>query len=312
MSKPLNPNAKKVRDLNPAKRGKPYGVFSRYSEYMNLLMNAVKIIDKGSGETLPFVVESFAKRALFENGAVGYDKLTKQFYYVYGEGLNEYGKPTKLNLVSANGFVLSRSAYYDKDPDGAYEILALPMSNITMGAIVQETTCFMENCDVAMRQNLEACKTPYIVVCRDDEMRLSFEHAIEQKQQGQAVVLVSPELGEGLKAISIATNYLVDKFAMARDLERDTLLNKLGILTSNVNKRERVQSAEVNATLGQASDYIYLLIDTFNKQMETYGLPFEMQFNGSMEEIYLKGSPDDKPAEDTDVNDVEKGQQPNA
>ena len=308
----INPNAKKVRDLNPSKRGKPYGVFSRYSEYMNLLMNAVKIIDKGSGSPLPFVVEAFAKQALFENGSVGYDLITRQFYYVYGEGLDEYGKPTKLNLVTANGKVFTRPAYYEKDPDGAYEILALPMSNLTMGAIVQETTEFMENCDVAMRQNLEACKTPYIVVCRDDDMRLSFEQAIQQKQQGQAVVLVSPELGDGLKAISITTNYLVDKFAMARDGERDTLLNKLGILTSNDNKKERIQSAEVNATLGQASDYIYLLIDTFNKQMETYGLPFEMKFNGSMEEIYLGDKPNDKPADDVDVNDVEKGQQENA
>lgn len=314
MGKLLNPNAKKVRDLNPANRKAPYGVFSRYTEFMNLLLNAVKIIDKGSGKTLPFVVENFVKRALFENGAAGYDKITKQWYYVFGEGLDEYGKPTKLVFVTANGRTLRRNAYYDKDEDGAYEVLGLPIPDLTIGAIIKETTAFMENCDVAMRQNLEACKTPYVVVCRDDNLRLSFEQALQQKQQGQAALVVSEELGDGLKAISITANYLVDKFAQARDAERDTLLNKLGILTSNVNKRERVQSAEVNATLGQATDYIYLLIDTFNKQAETYALPFEMQFNGSMEEIYLSedGKPASNPADDTDVNDVEKGQQTNA
>lgn len=309
----INPNAKKIRDLNPERRKRPYGVFSRYSEFMNLLLNAVKIIDKGSGDTLPFVVETFVKRALFENGAAGYDKITKQWYYVYGEGLDDYGKPTTLVLVTANGKAFSRKAYYDKDEDGAYEVLGLPIPNLTMGAIIQETTDFMLNCDIAMRQNLEACKTPYIVVCRDDNLRLSFDTALQQKQLGQAAIVVSEELGDGLKAININANYLVDKFAQARDAERDTLLNKLGILTSNVQKKERVQSAEVNATLGQATDYIYLLIDTFNKQAETYGLPFEMQFNGSMEEIYL----DDKAATDTqpvttDVNDVEKGQNENA
>ena len=311
MGKQFNPNAKKVRDLNPARRRKPYGVFSRYSEFLNLLLNAVKIIDKGSGETLPFVVETFVKRALFENGAAGYDKLTKHWYYVFGEGLNEYGKPTTLVFVTANGKAFTRSAYYDKDEDGAYEVLGLPVPDLTMGAIIQETTDFMTNCDVAMRQNLEACKTPYIVVCRDDNLRLSFDQALQEKMLGQAAIVVSEELGEGLKAISINTPYLVDKFEQARDAERDTLLNKLGILTSNVNKRERVQSAEVNATLGQATDYIYLLIDTFNKQCETYALPFEMKFNGSMEEIYLtnNGEPNTNPADDTDVNDVEKGQE---
>ena len=309
----INPNARKVRDLNPERRNRPYGTFSRYSEYLNLLLNAVKIIDKGSGETLPFVVETFVKRALFENGAAGYDKITKQWYFVYGEGLDDYGKPTQLVLVTANGKAFMRKAYYDKDEDGAYEVLGLPIPNLTIGAIIQETTDFMQNCDVAMRQNLEACKTPYIVVCRDENLRLSFDTALQQKQLGQAAIVVSEELGDGLKAISVNTPYLVDKFEQARDAERDTLLNKLGILTSNVNKRERVQSAEVNATLGQATDYIYLLIDTFNKQCESYDIPCEMQFNGSMEEIYLNGDeePETNPADDTDVNDVEKGQKEN-
>ena len=309
----INPNARKVRDLNPERRNRPYGTFSRYSEYLNLLLNAVKIIDKGSGETLPFVVETFVKRALFENGAAGYDKITKQWYFVYGEGLDDYGKPTQLVLVTANGKAFTRKAYYDKDEDGAYEVLGLPIPNLTIGAIIQETTDFMQNCDVAMRQNLEACKTPYIVVCRDENLRLSFDTALQQKQLGQAAIVVSEELGDGLKAISVNTPYLVDKFEQARDAERDTLLNKLGILTSNVNKRERVQSAEVNATLGQATDYIYLLIDTFNKQCESYAIPCEMQFNGSMEEIYLNGDekPETNPADETDVNDVEKGQEIN-
>lgn len=306
----INPNARKVRDLNPERRNRPYGTFSRYSEYLNLLLNAVKIIDKGSGETLPFVVETFVKRALFENGAAGYDKITKQWYYVYGEGLDDYGKPTTLVLVTANGKAFTRKAYYDKDEDGAYEVLGLPIPNLSIGAIIQETTDFMQNCDVAMRQNLEACKTPYIVVCRDENLRLSFDTALQQKQLGQAAIVVSEELGDGLKSINVNTPYLVDQFAKARDAERDTLLNKFGILTSNVNKRERVQSAEVNATLGQATDYIYLLIDTFNKQCESYAIPYEMQFNGSMEEIYLNDAekPNTNPADNTDVNDVEKGQ----
>lgn len=304
-------NTKKVRDLNPQGRKRPYGVFSRYSEFLNLLLNAVKIVDKASGKTLAFVEEAFAKRALFENGSVGYDKITKRFYYVYGEGLNENGKPTILNLVSANGRVITRKASYDENPDGAYLIASLPVADITLGAIIAETTDFMENCDVAARQNLEACKTPYIVVCKDENLRLSFETALQQKQLGQAVMVVSDELGEGLKAISVNTPYLVDKFTQARDTERDTLLTKLGILTANTDKKERVQSAEVNANLGQASDYIYLLIDTFNKQADTYGLPFEMKFNGSMEEIYLSNE-NTAPENDADVNDVEKGEEQNA
>ena len=285
----------KIRDLNPARK-KPYGVFSRFDEYENLLANQVSI-ERTDGGEMDFSQEVFAKRALIERGAVGYDKILKRFYYVYGEGINELGNPTELVFVTANGKSFTRVASYEDEEDGAYLIKAYPF-DFSLASMIKETADFMTNCDIAMRQNLEACKTPYIVVCRDENLRLSFDSALEQKQLGQAAIVVSEELGEGLKAININTPYLVDKFAQARDAERDTLLNKLGILTSNVRKRERVQSAEVNATLGQATDYIYVLIDTFNKQCKNYGLPFEMTFNGSMEEIYISDN----------VNDVEKGQ----
>ncbi len=294
---------KKIKDLNPMSE-KPYGVYSRFEEYFNLLVNAVKVVS-AQDEAINYEVETFIKRGLFENGAMGYDKLTSQWYYVYGQGLNEYGNPTAFIMVTANGKTFTRPAYYENVEEGAYKVDALPVT-MSMAQLIKECTDFMTNCDLAMRQNLEACKTPYIVVCKNEDMRLSFEQALQQKILGQACIVVSEDLGDGLKAVDIGVNYLVDKFAEARDTERDTLLTKLGILTANTDKKERVQSAEVNASLGQASDYIYLLIDTFNKQCESYGIPYKMKFNGSMEEIYIGNNNDEE--DDFDVNDVEKGQ----
>ena len=296
---------RKIKDLNPVSTCKANGVYSRFDEYFNLLMNAVKVVSAQGEEAINYKTETFLKRGLFENGAMGYDKLTKQWYYVYGQGLNEFGNPTSLIFVTANGKTFERKAYYENEEDGAYKVDALPI-NMSMSQLIKATTDFMTNCEVAMKQNLEACKTPYIVVCKDEKLRLSFEQALQQKVLGQACIVVSEDLGDGLKAVDIGVTYLVDKFAEARDTERDTLLTKLGILTANTDKKERVQSAEVNASLGQASDYIYMLIDNFNKQCDSYGLPFKMDFNGSMEEIYLQDVDGDG---DIDVNDIEKGQQ---
>ena len=287
-------SAKKIRDLNPARHNKPYGVYSRFDEYFNLLLNAVKINVKSTGKALNYATEHYVKYDLFDGGAMGYDKVAKKWASCYGEGLNEEGNPTSLIFVTANGKTWTRNAYYENKEDGAYLLKALPNATMTMSSLIKETTDFMENCDIAMRQNLEACKTPYIVVCKDEDLRLSFEQAIQQKQKGQAVVVVSEQLGDGLKAIDIGVTYLVDKFKEVRDEERNTLLNKIGIMTNSIEKRERVQSAEVNATIGQATDYIYLLIDTFNKQCETYGLDFEMVLNGSLEEIYVDANGDGK------------------
>ena len=298
---------RKIKDLNPISICRANGVYSRFEEYFNLLMNAVKVVSAQGEASINYEEETFLKRGLFENGSMGYDKITKKWYYVYGLGLNDDGDPTELCFVTANGKTFTRPAYYDNKDDGAYKVDALPI-NMSMSQMIKATTDFMINCEMAMAQNLEACKTPYIVVCKNENLRLSFETALQQKQTGQAVVVVSEELGDGLKAVDIGVTYLVDRFAEARDTERDTLLTKLGILTANIDKKERVQSAEVNATLGQASDYIYMLIDNFNKQCDSYGLPYKMIFNGSMEEIYLNGNDDNG---DIDVNDIEKGQQIN-
>ena len=295
---------KKLKDLNPY-GVLPYGVNNRYDEYLNLLLNSVKITDK-AGNAIPYAVETFVKKQLFQNGRVGYDKITGKFYLAFGIGRNELGDYISIIFRSVNGQVeFERPAYYDDSADGAYIINALPnRDGCTIGTIIKETTDFMTTCDIAIRQNVEACKTPYIVVCKNKDLMLSFEQALQQKILGQACLVVSEDLGEGLKSVKIDVDYLADRFAEIRDFERDTLLNKLGIMTANINKKERVQSAEVNATIGQATDYIYLLIDTFNKQCDTYGLPFEMQLNGSLEEIYLN----DDEVDDINVNDVEDKQ----
>ena len=273
-----------------------------------MLLNSVQIKVKSTGKGLDYATEHYVNYGLFDGGAMGYDKVTKKWASCYGEGLNEQGNPTSLIFVTANGKTWTRVAYYEDKKDGAYLVKALPNATMTMSSLIKETTDFMTNCDVAMRQNLEACKTPFIVVCKDEDLRLSIEQAIQQKQQGQAVLVVSEQLGDGLKPIDIGVNYLCDKFKEIRDEERNTLLNKIGIMTNSIEKRERVQSAEVNATIGQATDYIYLLIDTFNKQCETYGLDFEMVLNGSLEEIYVDADGDGQVDETADdIRDDEEG-----
>lgn len=305
---------KKIKDLNPYFATKKYGVYSRFDEYFNLLLNTVKIVskikDSDEVETLDFEVERFIKRGLFQNGAMGYDKITKQWFYCYGQGLNDYGNPTNLTMVTANGKTFVRPASYDNNENGAYRILALP-NEMSMAGLIKETTDFMENCDLAIRQNLEACKTPYVVVCKNEDLKLSFEQAFEAKRTGQACVVVSEDLGEALKSVNISADYHCDEFLKLRNHERDTLLTKVGILTANTDKAERVQGAEVYAGLGECTDYVYLLIDTFNKQCETYGIPFEMQFNGSLEEIYeeqQQNGDEVPPVEDNPQDAVEKGQ----
>lgn len=273
----------KIKNLNPFtnpfKQQLINGSQDLYVEYKNLLMNAITI------RGLKYDVEVFVKNSLIECGAVGYDRMTNKWANVYGEGLNELGNPTTLTFVFRNGTNYQRLADYFPSERGAYKIDALPI-NYALGIMIKKTTNFMEKCDVAINQNIDATKTPYIVVSKNKDLQLTIEQAIQQQQQGKPVIIVSEDVGEALKTVNTNVEYIADKLLTIRDIERDKLLNKLGIMSANINKRERVQVGEVNATVGQCMDYIYLLIDTFNKQMVTYGLPFKMELNGSLEELY--------------------------
>ena len=55
---------KKIRDLvKPVENG---GLYSKYGEIFNLLLNAVKIVSKETQEEINFDVETFVKTSLFE------------------------------------------------------------------------------------------------------------------------------------------------------------------------------------------------------------------------------------------------------
>lgn len=291
----------KIRDLPKVKEELNANSSLYYLEYLNLLLNNLKI-ERTDNETISYEVEQFVKYALITKGAVGYDKITKQFYYVYGQQVNKYGNPETLVLETANGRTMTRRAYYDKSSIGVYKLNATPLQ-FSFADLIYQTTKFMSQCDNAIFQNIEAIKTPYIVAVDNPDTRLSIEQAIEQKQDGKPIVIVSKNIANDLKSININVDYVADKIETIKGQYRDRLLNKLGIMSANIEKKERVQVGEVNTTINQATDYIYLLVDTFNKQCESYDLPFKMSCNGSIEELYLKDIDENKTSQDEVEND---------
>ena len=165
----------------------------------------------------------------------------------------------------------------------------------------------MDDCDLAMIQNIGACKTPFVISAKDGDTKLTLLQAIRQKENGEPVIMVDSDFGDSLKVIDFKPEFMADKFQMMREDERDKLLNKLGIMSANTDKRERVQVGEVNATLAQCTDYLYLLIDTFNRQMQDYGLDFKMIPNSSTNELYAKDFEENEETEET--TDIKEGEE---
>lgn len=290
----------KIRELNPACR-LTCGA-SVYDEFKALLTNAVKIVDE-TGNEMPAQVARFVKNALIENGAVGYDKLTDKWAYVYGnKGLNDYGNPTDLTFViyatNTRKSQYTRTAAYEPTEDGAYMITATE-SDYSISQVMQECAELIGKCREYKLQNLTAIATPFIVICKNEDLRLSVEHILQQKEDGQSNIVVSDELGEALKGLELNTPIVFDKIDEFEQKVYDRMLNKLGTMSANINKRERVQVGEVNATVGQCEDYLYTMIDWFNKQMQSYGLPWHMEANNSLEELYTDDAGEEPINEET-------------
>lgn len=278
--------AVKIRDL---RGGKPcYKTICKGStafyEYKNLLINNLKI-ERTDGQEMKADEESFVKDELIECGQVGYDCITQKWAGAKGQGVNELGNPTHIVFVFRNGFTYQREAYYVPDSSGAYIIKAME-TNFSLAEMIRQTTYFMDECDVSILQNVQASKIPAVFVLSDENLQLSLKQAVQQVQNGEPVVIVSPQLGDAMKGVATNFNFVADKIDELKGKYRDRLLNKIGIMSANIDKKERVQVGEVNATTGQCVDYIYMVIDTFNKYCSYYNLPFKMKMNGSLEELY--------------------------
>ena len=283
----------KLRDLI-IKKGKGRSATlanSYYDRIINLLANAIKIECTDSNIEFGFTDETFVKRGLIEGGKAGYSKVAQKWFYVAGENVNRLGYPTDLTLWGLNGTTFQAKASYDKNEFGSYIIYASPYP-YSAGSYIYEVCKVLGECDLSALQNIQATKTPAIFVCSSDEIRLSVEQAIQQIQEGKPVLVTSTELSDAIKGIDTKTEYIADRVELYKRQRLDALLNELGVLTS-VDKAERVQSAEVNASIGECKDYISIWTDTFNKQMQSYDLPFVMKINNALEEIY-------KPIEDMD------------
>lgn len=282
----------RVKDLPKLEGGGVSRPLYTKAEYLNLLANAVTI------EGLDFKKARYVIKLLIDEGAVGYDSITDRFYKISEQGKDEEGDPIKGIFYAQNNKKFTRTLSYEPKEDGAFYIRALPYGEVTLREIVEQSCEFISLCDKALIQNLKACMTPYIVAVKDKDTLLSVRQAIQQQQDGQAVLIVSEGLSDALQATKIGVEFLGDKFVQLEDGEVNRLLKKIGIVT-DITKGERVQTSEVNANVCQASDYIYMLIDTFNKQCEQYGLTrYKMVSNGTFEELYTDNETAEQPREE--------------
>ena len=244
-----------------------------YDDWFRSLFSNSVVVDN-----LPLELpKRYLLKTLYEQGRIGYDKQTHLFLPCTGVGVDAYGLPTAYNLVGYNGLVLHRKA-------DEVDILRINDTASGLMPFVDLQINKIVEFDITIRQNLDAIKTMTIAEVADRATLLSMANIAESRQIGATIAFVnkSANLGNNIATQPTGAQFLVDKLQQARAEVIDEVLQYLGTSVANTEKRERVQTAEVNASQGLAVDCISVMIDTFNHDAEIAGLDLRLRANTSL------------------------------
>lgn len=242
------------------------------SLFSMLFHNSVEI--DNLPEDLP---KRYLLRVLKNRGAIAYDKETKLFLPFSRVGIDVYGLPKEYILIGYNGYVVNRF------PN---EVVILRANDLeySIETYIENQVKKLVNYDLAIEQNLEAIKTMTIGEVADESQLLSLENLSQARKIGSTLFFVNKHSIKGVELKVNPTNatYLVDKLRQDRKECMNETLSTIGINVANVDKKERVQDAEIRASQGFALDCISTLVETFNHDAELGGLKIRLRANTSL------------------------------
>ena len=229
-------------------------------------------------ENLPTELpKRYLTRVLREKGGIAYDKISGLYLPYVRMGIDVYGLPTGYTLVGYDGTVFTRRA-------DEVIILRTNPHSVPIQQFLDIQIEKIVEFDISIMQNLDAIKTMSVIDVPDIKMLNTLQNLDDSRRIGASVAFASSLATKSLNVFSTNAQFFIDKLNEARrEIWNDTLAY-LGVSTANVDKRERVQSAEIVATEGYSYDCLNILIDTFNYDAEIGGLPIRVRANTIMYE----------------------------
>lgn len=255
-----------------------------YDEAMALACNSIKITDLP--ENIP---QWFVKKVLFERGQIAFFGDLPDNYNAYmcggAGGIDIYGLPLRYLLTPVSG--------QSFEVDAESPMLLVLRANAMLFRLADKINFIAEriaDCEVAISANMIHCNTTDFIEVDNEKKVTTLKQAMRDKALGVPVVYARKDdavaLGESITNYRTSGDFYADRLALLRDQYKQDLLAGVGTLSANKYKKERVQSSEVNAGVGEVVDYIYLTIDAFNEAAERGGIAARMDINSAVEDFY--------------------------
>ena len=190
---------------------------------------------------------------------------------------NQFIKKPKTGIIGINaGIIKVMDDYYGLDD------------------IVTRYAVQLAQIDKAVNVNLMNCNVTSMFEADSKKQGDEIKEAYTQATQGKPLVVLNKDVMNG-KSIttllpSAGSNYIVDKLLQARRSIINAFLTEIGIRNANYEKRERLNSQEVEENNDETKAIISIIFDNIKECMERInkfsglGLDVEMRYSYSEED----------------------------
>ena len=242
----FNPNPSLASDLfaDSAFKNNRY-----YWHYFNMLLEIA--ISRFQWFNLPDGVdERFMEIMLMRQGAVTIfkDDVIDKFLSLPLSSWSDfdvYKMPNRWSAYGLNGYIRN-----DLNKENA----VLVLNNYLIRPYEVDLRDFAErlaNIDRTIDLNINAQKTPLMIVVEDDKQRLTLNNLYKKYVGNEDVVFVDKSIGENaIKVLKTDSPYLVDKLIDAKINEWNQVLTFLGVANTLVQKKERLVRDEALFNMG--------------------------------------------------------------
>lgn len=244
-----------------------------YQKYLNICLSLFK------WENLPNNINPiFLEQTLFYNGKgmfINDENLGFMFVpCVASDKLNYQNEPINYT-ANANGY----NKTFSKDE------IVLIRNNATENPTDLMVTNYcvkLAECSNISRINLNAQKTPVLIIC-DDKDLLTMKNLYYKYQGNTPVIFGDKNLNfENLKVLKTDAPFVVDKISDYKTILRNEMLTNLGINNTNVDKKERLISSEVNSNNAEIEINKNVMLTERQKACKMINEKFNLNVNVSL------------------------------
>lgn len=257
-------------------------ILTRALEVVNLICNSIRY----EGTAVESIDPDYITQRLIYDGEIGYVNAEQaaalgvecDWYRILPMGrLNKRGYPAIYQLSYPNNARPIKSRV-------AYESICPIKANSTIFPIFRKIAqeCeIIDQLETSMIVNVQASRNTDIIPVDDFSTKALIEDFYRNARTGAPAIVLPRNAAEKIRdKIENKTEFVADRIDALRVERWNDLLKRAGVMTPNEFKRERVQSAEVNAGVGETIDYLYTMIDTFNEDCKRLGVDARMVVNG--------------------------------